>query len=52
VKAITDELTRIPGVEQVEVDLESKRVAVRHNDTVSEEQLRTGIEEAGYEIVA
>jgi copper chaperone CopZ len=52
VKAITDELTRIPGIEQVDVDLATKHVTVRHNDNVTDAQIQTGIEEAGYDIAA
>lgn len=52
VKAITDELTKIDGVEDVGVDLDTKLVTVRHNGSVSDEALRAGIEEAGYDIAA
>lgn len=52
VKAITDELTKIEGVEDVGVDLDTKLVTVRHNGSVSDEALRAGIEEAGYDIAA
>lgn len=52
VAAITKELSQIAGVEDVEVDLESKRVTVRAAATVTDQQLRTGIEDAGYDIAA
>ncbi len=52
VRAITDELTKLPGVRQVGVDLTTKLVTVEHDGTVSEDQLRRGIEEAGYDIAA
>ncbi len=52
VRAINDELTKLPGVEQVDVDLASKRVTVRHDGSVSDAQLREGIAEAGYDIAA
>jgi len=52
VRAITEELSKLPGVERVRVDLGAKLVTVRHDATVSDEQLREGINEAGYDIAA
>ncbi len=52
VKAITDELTKIPGVADVTVDLEQKTVSVTHDGTVTDAQLRDGIAEAGYDVAA
>lgn len=52
VAAITNELKAIPGVERVIVDLDSKLVTVEHTDTVAEQQILDGIEEAGYDIAA
>ena len=52
VRAIAEELTKLPGVEHVGVDLETKLVTVRHDGSVSDAQLREGIEEAGYDIAA
>lgn len=52
VRAITEELTKLPGVRQVGVDLETKLVTVEHDGTVADAQLREGIEEAGYDIAA
>lgn len=52
VRAITDELTRINGVEVVNVDLASKNVVVRYGDNVTEDEIITGIEDAGYEVAA
>ena len=46
--AIKDEVGSVQGVDQVDVDLESKVVTVR-GEGVSDEQLRAAIEEAGYE---
>jgi copper chaperone len=50
VRAITDELTKIDGVERVSVDIPTKLVTVQHGDAVSEQQILDGIEEAGYEV--
>jgi len=52
VRAITEELRKIAGVQAVEVDLASKTVRVVTEDGVPEELLRRGIEAAGYSIAA
>jgi copper chaperone len=52
VGAITQELTKLPGVARVDVDLATKQVRVDHDATVSDAQLREGINEAGYDIAA
>ena len=52
VRAITEELTKLTGVEHVGVDLKTKLVTVRHDGSVSDAQMREGIEEAGYDIAA
>jgi len=52
VKAITSELEKVPGVASVDVDLTTKLVTVQHDGSVSDSQLRAGIEEAGYDIAA
>ena len=50
VRAITGELTQIRGVHNVDVDLATKEVHVRFDDSVTEDEIVTGIEDAGYEI--
>lgn len=52
VRAITDELAKLPGVNQVGVDLKTKLVTVEHDGSVDDATLRQGIEEAGYDIAA
>lgn len=52
VRAITYELSRLAGVERVGVDIATKVVTVDHDGSVSDGQLRQGIEEAGYDIAA
>jgi copper chaperone len=46
--AVEEELTGVAGVEQVEVDLDSKLVTVR-GDALDDGALRAAIDEAGYE---
>ena len=50
VSAITKELTRIDGVSDVDVDLATKKVTVTSSDSVPEQQIREGIDEAGFDI--
>jgi copper chaperone len=47
-RAVSSELQRTPGVESVEVDLETKLVTVRGSD-LDDAALRAAIDEAGYE---
>jgi copper chaperone CopZ len=46
--AVSEELRLVDGVTGVEVDLETKRVAV-HGDSLDDARLRAAIDEAGYE---
>jgi len=50
VRAITNELTSVPGVEVVNIDIPTKVVTVRHAETVTDEQIVATIAEAGYEV--
>ncbi len=52
IRAITDELGKLPGIQNVGVDLKTKLVTVQHDGSVSDADLRAGIEEAGYDIAA
>jgi copper chaperone CopZ len=49
---VTEELEKIPGVQNVIVDLADKTVTVNHDGAVTDPQIRAGIEEAGYEVAA
>ena len=49
--AVTDEVQRVHGVEDVTVDLETKRVVVRGRH-VSDADVRAAVDEAGYDAVA
>jgi copper chaperone len=46
--SVAEELEAVPGVEAVEVDLNTKRVVVT-GDGLDDARLRAAIEEAGYE---
>ena len=49
VDAVTTEVSAVPGVEAVEVDLAAKTVTVRGGDDTA---VRAAIDEAGYEVAA
>lgn len=49
VRAITDEVRKVPGVSDVDVDVAAKTVTVRGHD-LDDRQLRAAIDEAGYDI--
>lgn len=48
VKAVTEEVSAIEGVEAVEVDLESGRVTVTAAADPTREQMVAAVDEAGY----
>ncbi len=52
VNAITGEVTQLPGVQNVTVDLGTKRVRVEADERVSTEAVIAAINEAGYDEVA
>lgn len=52
VNAITQEVSALPGVQQVQVSLDSKIVTVAHGDTVTAAAIVAAINEAGYDEVA
>jgi len=49
--AVTGEVTKVPGVAAVEVDLDSKLVQIRGND-IDTAAVVAAIDEAGYDAVA
>jgi copper chaperone CopZ len=49
VAAVTEEVSRIPGAEHVEVDLESGTLAVR-GEEIEAADVRAAVEEAGYSL--
>ena len=50
VNAITGEVTKVPGVAQVEVDLKTKTVTVVGD--ADDTAIRTAIDDAGYDVAA
>jgi copper ion binding protein len=51
VRAITDEVSEIAGVQKVQAVLDDKTVTVEHSDDVSTAQIVEAINEAGYDEV-
>ena len=47
-QAITQEVSSVPGVQQVTVDLGTKRVSVEAREDVASETITGAINEAGY----
>lgn len=52
VRAVTSEVTKLAGVSDVKVNLDTKVVTVQHGDTVAPEAIIAAIKEAGYDEVA
>jgi copper chaperone len=51
VSAVTMELSLLPSVTEVDVDLETGQVTVTSDAALDQAQLATAIDEAGYELV-
>jgi copper chaperone CopZ len=51
VSAVTMELSLLPSVTEVDVDLESGQVTITSDTGLEPAQLATAIDEAGYELV-
>jgi len=50
VQAVTGELSSLPGVEDVKVDLASGAVTVTSAAPLAESDVRAAVDEAGYEL--
>ena len=50
VSAVTEEVTQVPGVSAVDVDLASGRLTVTSDDPVDDDAVRAAVDEAGYEL--
>jgi copper chaperone len=50
VNAVTEEVTALPGVTGVDVDLASGRLTVTSDSPVDDDAVRAAVDEAGYEL--
>jgi copper chaperone len=50
VASVTEEVSQVPGVTTVDVDLESGGLTVTSEAPVDEAAVRAAVEEAGYEV--
>ena len=51
VASVTEELTELPGVESVDVELETGRVTVTSSTELQRSDVETAVTEAGYSLV-
>ena len=52
VQAVTSELSELPGVDAVQVDLASGAVTVTSSAPLAAADVRAAVDEAGYELVS
>ncbi|MEC3974387.1 heavy-metal-associated domain-containing protein [Amycolatopsis sp. H20-H5] len=52
VRAVTDEVGKIDGVQKVAVDLPNGKVTVSSTTELGDADVRAAVEEAGYELAA
>ena len=50
VNAVTEEVSQVPGVTGVEVDLATGAVTITSEDSLDAADIRAAVEEAGYEL--
>lgn len=50
VRAVTQEVGKLEGVEDIQVDLDTKTVTVRREDRVTDAQIIAALDEAGYDV--
>ena len=50
VASVTEEISEIPGVESVDVVLDSGAVTVTSSQPLEEQSVRAAVEEAGYQL--
>jgi copper ion binding protein len=50
VRAVSDEVAKVPGVHRVDVDLGAGEVTVAAENAVEQTQIAAAVEEAGYEL--
>lgn len=52
VNSVTEEVTQVPGVTGVAVDLATGGLTVTSNDELDDTAVRAAVEEAGYQVAA
>jgi copper chaperone len=52
VSSVTEEVSELPGVSDVQVDLASGQVTITADEPVGAEKVRVAVEEAGYSLAA
>ena len=52
VRAVTEEVSKVPGVTEVEVDLPTGRVTVRSDEQLDDSAVAAAVDEAGYELAS
>ena len=52
VDSVTEEVGELPGVQQVDVDLPTGAVTVTSEQPLAESDVRTAVEEAGYQLAS
>ena len=50
VNSVTEEVSQVPGVTDVQVDLASGALTVSSDDAVDDAAVRAAVEEAGYQV--
>ena len=50
VSSVTEEVSELPGVSDVDVDLESGRLTVTADQPLGADRVRAAVEEAGYSL--
>jgi copper ion binding protein len=51
VSSVTEEVGGLPGVSDVQVELESGRVTVTSDEPIGQDKVRAAVEDAGYTLV-
>jgi copper chaperone len=52
VRAVTEEVSKVDGVEMVDVELDSGRMVVTSEGDVSDEAVAAAVDEAGYQVTS
>ena len=52
VASVTEEVTEVPGVTDVQVELETGRLTVHADQPIGADAVRAAVEEAGYQLTS